>query len=83
MPPGMVIQDHLRCLPRGSKSLCDRKLYTIARGILKESWSQWQSLLVVVHKLDGMLRLCMDFRKVATFDALPVPHIKEMVEKIR
>lgn len=57
----------------------------ITRGITKDFWIQWQSPLVVLHKPDEMLRLCLDFRKVnevAKFDAFPMPHIEEMLEKI-
>lgn len=41
--------------------------------------------MVVVPKPDETIRLWIDFRKVNTisvFDAFPVPHIKEMLEKI-
>lgn len=40
---------------------------------------------MIVTKLDGMLRLCVDFRKVnkvAVLHVFPMPRIDNMLEKI-
>lgn len=55
------------------------------RGIIEESHTPWRSPMVVAPKPEGTMRLCIVFTEVNTvsvFDAFPIPHIEEMLEKI-
>ena len=54
-------------------------------GVIRHSTSPWASPIVLVHKKDGMVRFCVDFKKlnnVAKFDAYPMPRVEEMIETI-
>lgn len=56
------------------------------RRFIEKLHSPWRSPMVVVSKPVTIIRLCMDVRKVnvvSTSDAFPMPHIEEMLEKIR
>lgn len=48
-------------------------------GVIKESHSNWASPIVLVPKMDGSVRFCVDYRKfkdVSKFNAYPIPHIE-------
>ncbi|CAM4492967.1 unnamed protein product [Lepidochelys kempii] len=52
-------------------------------GVIKESYSQWSSSIVLVPKPDGTMRFCNGFRRlneISQFDAYPIPCIDELVD---
>ncbi|KYO43699.1 hypothetical protein Y1Q_0013688 [Alligator mississippiensis] len=54
-------------------------------GVIRPSRRPWRSPLVPVHKPDGSLRLCVDYRRLnamAVFDAFPMPYVAELVERM-
>lgn len=57
----------------------------LALGVIEPSTSEWCSLVVIVAKKDGTLRICIDFQKlnsISEFDAYPIPRIDGLLEKI-
>lgn len=55
-------------------------------GIIKESHSGWRSSILLVPKMDGSTRFCIDFRKVnalSRFDTYPMLRVEELLEKLR
>ena len=57
----------------------------LAAGIIEPSSSEWSSPLVVVHKEDGSLRLCVDYRRLNTVtqpDAYPMPRVDELLDRL-
>ena len=51
--------------------------------VIQPSNSPWASPAVLVRKKDGMLRLCIDYRKlnsVTKGDAFPMPRITDLLE---
>lgn len=54
-------------------------------GVIEPSTSEWRSYPVMLPKPDGNIRVCLDFRKVnevSEFDAYPMPHIQELIDKL-
>ena len=54
-------------------------------GIVEKSKSPWSSLMVPVRKPDGLVRLCVDYRKVNAVtepDPYHMPRVDEMIEQI-
>ena len=58
-----------------------KQLQTMLKsGVISESTSPWSLPLTVAKKMDGMLRLCVDFRCLnaqAKRDAKPPPRIND------
>lgn len=54
-------------------------------GIIKASSSPWAAPVVCVAKLDGLLRMCVDFRsfnKTTVPNPYPMPRIDELVDRV-
>lgn len=54
-------------------------------GTIELSNSDWQSLIVLVPKLDGFVRFCIDFgglNSVAFFDASPMPKTDVLLSQL-
>ena len=57
----------------------------LAENVVQESNSPWASPIVLAKK-DGSLRFCMDYRRlnvVTRKDAFPLPHINDLLDKMR
>ena len=58
----------------------------LQQGLIRESYSPWNSPVVIVTKKDGSARFCVDYRKINNItitDAHPLPRIDELLEKFR
>ena len=54
-------------------------------GVIEESQTAWSSPIVLVGKLDGTIRFCVDDRKVndvSRFDAYPMPRVDELLDRL-
>ena len=54
-------------------------------GVINPSNSPWCNAVVLVRKKDGLLRFCIDFRKLNSLtvkDSHPLPHICETLESL-
>lgn len=53
--------------------------------VIERSQSAWRSPLVLVPKLDRIIRFCVDYRevnKIAPFDAYPMPRADLLIDQI-
>ena len=58
----------------------------LSSGVIRESKSPYASLVVLVRKKDGNLRVCVDFRKINSKtirDAYPLPRISDTLEALQ
>ena len=54
-------------------------------GVIEKSASPYSSPVVLVPKKDGLVRFCIDFRKlnkVTEFDAEPMPNMEEVINRM-
>eukprot|EP00731_Ephydatia_muelleri_P025917 Em0018g17a len=80
------IRQHARRIPSGQREEA-RKLVQemLKRDIIQPSSSPWSSPIVLVHKKDGSLRFCVDYRKVNAVtkkDAYPLPRVDETLDTL-
>ena len=57
----------------------------LERGIIRNSQSEWCSRLVIVPKIDGTPRMCVDFREldnVTVKDRYPIPRIDSTLDRL-
>ncbi|XP_056303592.1 uncharacterized protein LOC130215772 [Danio aesculapii] len=57
----------------------------LRKGVIQESSSPYASLIVLVRKSDGSLRLCVDYRRLNSKtrrDAFPLPRIDESLDAL-
>lgn len=85
-PPEAIIRGQWRPVPYHLYKPIQQALRKMHKQeIIVPSRSPWRSPLVTVPKPDGALCLCIDFKGVntiTTFDAFPIPHVDECLEKI-
>ena len=56
-----------------------------AKGVIRDSVSPWASPIVLVHKKDGGVRPCVDYRKVNELvkpDGFPLPRIQDCLDSV-
>lgn len=54
-------------------------------GIIEPSTSEWSSPIVLVEQKDGMLRMCVDYRRlnsVSQADTYPMPRTDELIDRL-
>ncbi len=54
------------------------------RDIIEQSTAAWLSPIVLVNKLDGSKRMCLDYRQVnqhLATDIYPLPRLEELVDQ--
>ena len=57
----------------------------LANGVITRSKSEWASPVVLIHKLDGSLRFCVDYRRLNTLtvrDTYPIPGMDECLDSL-
>ena len=55
------------------------------RGIIEPSHGEWSAPIVVVHKKDNKIRLCVDYcclNAMTPMDACPMLRTDELIEKL-
>lgn len=80
-------QQKLRRLPFALRDAVSQEFKKLeSEGIIeKVTLSPWVSLLVVIQKKSGGIRLCVDLRepnKVVIIDSHPLPHTEEVFTKL-
>ena len=85
VPP---VQHKLRRLPFAIRDKVSAELERLVEADIIEpvDASEWISPLVVVHKKNGDIRLCVDLRNVneaIVEDKFPLPHIDELLSEMR
>lgn len=63
-PEGKAVREKWRRIPYQYDVIKTEINEMLALGIITKSRSPWRSPLVAVPKQDGLLRLCVDFRKL-------------------
>ena len=56
-----------------------------AKGVIRDSISPWASPIVLVHKKDGGVRPCVDYRKVNELvkpDGFPLPRVQDCIDAV-
>ena len=58
----------------------------LAEGVIKESFSEWSTPIVMAKKANGGYHLCLDFRKlnaVSKKDAYPIPYMSDILKQLK
>lgn len=80
-----VFQRARRLAPREKVVVRDQIQEWLRDGIIRESFSQFASPVVVVRKKNGLYRVCIDFRKLnrnIIKDHFPMPIIEDQIDKL-
>lgn len=82
--PGKKVHTRPYRIPEACQVIAKNELREMLRMRVNEpSTSEWS--IVLVHKRDGNMRLCKNFRGenvISTFDAYPMPHVDELLEHL-
>ena len=82
----MPIKQPSSRIPFGYQEEVKSNLKTMLNeGIIEKSSSEWSSLLVLVGKPSGDLRICLDYRrlnKVTAVTSYPLPNITETIDRL-
>ena len=70
-----------RRLPLSQREVAEREMeYMLQKGVIEPSSSPLASPIVLVKKMDGSTRFCVDYGRLNAFtikDAYPLPHVDE------
>ena len=58
----------------------------LAESVIKESFSEWSTPIVMAKKANGGYHLCLDFRKLNAFskkDAYPIPYMSDILKQLK
>ena len=81
--PTPIAQPYRRIPPYLWQELKNHLEYLLKKGIIRESYSDFASPIVIVRKKSGEVRMCVDFRRInqkVRRDAYPLPRIEESLE---
>ncbi|KAK5854605.1 hypothetical protein PBY51_004785 [Eleginops maclovinus] len=85
-PPGVAIRSRPYRLPEHKRKIVQAELQAMLEmGVIEESTSDWCCPVVLVHKPDGSIRFCVDYRRVnevSKFDAYPMPRVDELLDRL-
>lgn len=62
-----------------------KKWAMLELGVTEELYSDWASLKVLVPKIDGSVRFCVDYRRVnavSKFVAYPMPQADDLLDRL-
>ena len=57
----------------------------IKEGVIEPANSEWASPMVIIHKKDDTIRLCVDYRRlnaVTHRNAYPMPRMEEILDQV-
>ncbi len=84
--PGEVARSRPYRLPEHKKNVVREELKAMLDlGVIEESHSDWASPIVLVPKTDGLVRFCVDYRRlnaVSKFDAYPMSRVDELLNRL-
>ena len=83
---GKPFKEHFRCIPPPLLDEVRQHINEMLEaGAIRPSNSPWCNAVVLVHKKDGGLCFCIDFRKLnakTKKDSYPLPHIQETLNSL-
>jgi hypothetical protein len=83
---GQMRRQRLDCLSRARREELNRQLKdVIIARLIRPSCSEFDSPIMFVRKVDGSLRLCIDYRglnEVTRKDACPLPRVDETLNEL-
>ncbi len=83
----MPIKQPPRRVPIHLRDETDKEIQSmLEKGVIEPSVSPWASPVVLVHKKDGTLRYCIDYRKVNAItkkDSFPLPNIDDALNSLK
>jgi len=80
-----VNQRYRRIPPNQNEEVKEHLQVLLERGVIRPSQSDYASLVVLVHKKPGALRLCVDYHCLnakTRKDAYPLPRIDESLDAL-
>ena len=82
----ILIKQPVRRIPFAVRREVAQQLKQIQNlGVIQPSSSPWASPIVLVHKKDGPLRVCVDYRhlnNVTKPDTFPLPRIDDLLDEL-
>ena len=73
-------------LPHAYRNTVQEELRQMEKdGIIERSTSEWAAPIVLVKKKDGMLRMCVDYRRLNSLsrvDAYPMPQVDDLIDRL-
>ena len=73
-------------LPKARHEIVQQEIKELlTAGIIEPSQSPWAASIVLVHKKDGSLRLCVDYRrlnKLTAQDPYPMPRVDDLLDRL-
>jgi hypothetical protein len=80
-------RQRLNTLSHAERAELNRQLKdAVEAGLVRPSYSEFGSPILVVRKADGSLRLCIDYRglnEVTRKDAYPLPRVDDTLDEFK